>query len=318
MKLDRDNFRHLTGFGRDMAGYVGTVFDKLHDGRFVVGDVNQIRIYYDKNKNMVHHRFAWTEGETYKDSVDIALRTDLQIIIEHDGFRETTAMPMFMVMSNACRNSYHLYAHMFLNDQDDADIDHAMYIGVTKRGWRTRWAEHLKAAESGSHCRFHKAIRQWHGVAKNVAHKIVGHASSEQKAMELEERLVAKNSLYPLGLNMIPGGYAGITYLRKIGAVGVNERVGVDDVQRIINRFFEHTSRKGIANPLAAANWLDPSYAEKVICAGPDRLKPQQIRDARFLSSLGQDADTIAERVGARNVDQVQRLLTGSTYSRIL
>ena len=102
-----------------------------------------------------------------------------------------------------------------------------------------------------------------------------------------------------------------------IGALGKCERVGVDDVDAIINRFFDRTSREGRPNPLAAANWLSSDYAEKVICAGPDRLKPQQIRDARFFSSLGQNADEIAMRIGARNSAQVERLVSGQTYSRI-
>lgn len=37
-----------------------------------------------------------------------------------------------------------------------------------------------------------------------------------------------------------------------------------------------------------------------------------------FGRDIGRDADTIAAQVGARNVEQVQRLLIGSTYSRIL
>ncbi|MGX9443882.1 hypothetical protein ACWX0K_15070 [Nitrobacteraceae bacterium UC4446_H13] len=191
------------------------------------------------------------------------------------------------------------------------------YIGVTSRGWRKRWAEHLHAAKSGSSYLFHKAIRKYHGVAECELHAIVGWALSEKQAFEMEERLIAEGSLYPLGLNMVPGGNAGLAYLRRIGALGKNERVTVDGRQDIINRFFERTSRKGLPNPLAAANWLNPEYAEKIICAGPDRLKPQQIHDARYFGSLGLSALEIAPRIGARNVNQVQRLLSGETYSRI-
>jgi hypothetical protein len=242
----------------------------------------------------------------------------LGIFVDREGFREVTALPIYLVTHPEYFGHYHIYRHAFLTDQHGEKIENAGYTGVTKRGWRTRWAEHLRAANSGSHYRFHKAIKQWQGVATTTMHQIVGHANSEQRAMAMEERIVARDTLYPLGLNMIPGGNAGLEYLRRIGALGKNERVSPDDVQNVINRFFENTSRKGIPNPLAAANWLDPSYAEKVICAGPDRLKAQQIRDARFLSSLGHDVEVVAARVGARNVDQVRRVLAGSTYSRIL
>jgi hypothetical protein len=148
-------------------------------------------------------------------------------------------------------------------------------------------------------------------------HQIIAHANSEQRAMEMEERIVARDTLYPLGLNMIPGGNAGLAYLRRIGALGKNERIAPDDRQNIINRFFDRTSRKGLPNPLAAANWLNADYAEKVICAGEDRLKPQQIRDARYFASLGQSAEEIMMQIDARNVAQVQRLIAGETYSRI-
>lgn len=314
MKIDRDNFRHLTGFGRDMTNYIGSVLEKLHDGVFVVGGVNTVHVYHDQDKERLGHRLFWTEGETYQSAADIAIKAQVCIIVDRGGCREITSVPLFMVLN--IQQFYHVYNHVFLSDQNGENVENATYIGVTKRGWRTRWSEHLRAAETGSHCRFHKAIRQY-ANAKCVFHGIMGHASSEQMAMEIEERLVEHNSLYPLGLNMIPGGYAGLAYLRKIGAVGAKERVGVDDKDAIINRFFERTSRKGLPNPLAAANWLNSDYAEKVICAGEDRLKPQQIRDARFFSSLGQDVDTIASRVGARNSAQVQRLLSGQTYSRI-
>jgi hypothetical protein len=317
VKLDRDNFRHLTGFGRDVAGYVDAVMGTLHDGRFVSGDVNTIYIYYDQDRNTLSHECLWYGSVSGQSPVDVALSTQLHIVAHRQDFKVVTSVPLFM-LSPACRTAYHIYKHKFLLDQNQEDIEGAVYVGVTKRGWRTRWAEHVRAADAGSHYRFHAAIRQWQGVARCVTHSVIGHAFSEQMALEIEEDIVGRLSLYPLGLNMIPGGNAGLAYLRRIGALGKNERISIDDRQVVINRFFERTSRKGLPNPLAAANWLNADYAEKVICAGDDRLKPQQIRDARFLSSLGHAADEIAARVGARNVAQIQRLIAGETYSRII
>lgn len=315
-RIDRDNFRHLTGFGRDIADYVDDVLNTLHDGRFVPGDVNTIYVHHEQDRNALSHDCCWENRQTGQSPFEIAQHTRLRIVKYRQNFKEVTSVPLFMI-SPKCRSAYHIYKHAFLTDENDNAIENVAYVGVTKRGWRTRWAEHMRAAKSGSHYRFHAAIRQWQGVSRCVQHSVMGHAFSEQKAMEIEEDLVGRISLYPLGLNMIPGGNAGLVYLRRIGALGKNERVDVDDVQRIINRFFENTSRKGMPNPLAAANWLCADYAEKVICAGPDRLKPQQIRDARYFMSLGHNVEDIAKRIGARNVAQVQRLLSGETYSRI-
>lgn len=245
---------------------------------------------------------------------------ELALIMKRNDRLEITALPLALVLASAppeFSTGYQMYQHDFLLDGHRESIKGASYIGITKRGWRTRWAEHVRSANSGSHYRFHQAIRQWHGVAGATLHAIVACGLSEQQAMAAEEEAIRRDTLYPNGLNMVPGGNAGLAYLRQIGAIGASERVAPDDRQTVINRFFERATRKGLPNPLAAANWLSPDYAEKVICAGPDRLKPQQIRDARYFASMGRDAADIAQQVGARNVLQVQRLLTGSTYSRI-
>jgi hypothetical protein len=324
--IDRDNFRHLTGFGRDVAGYVDAVLDKLSamDPRTIIDRQVGNAIVHLRDDGSVTYRFMPLNQEQTRDTPgrsayeSAVIDTTLGVFVDRNGFREITALPMYLVTNPEYFGHYHIYQHAFLNDQNGDRIVAAKYTGVTKRGWRIRWAEHLRAANAGSHYRFHKAIKQWQGTATVTMHHIIAHAASEQKAMDQEERIIARDSLYPLGLNMIPGGNAGLAYLRRIGALGKNERVSPDDVQQIINRFFESMSRKGLPNPLAAANWLDPSYAEKVICSGPDRLTAQQIRDIRFLSSLGHDVDIVKERAGARNPEQVRRVLSGSTYSRIL
>lgn len=306
MQLDRDNIRHLTGFGRDMANYIQGIEDHMNSRSQI--DFGVLHVLYNSDTD----QYSWETSPSVEGQPKFML-----IHVLRGDRREITVIPTRMFHPD-CRPRYHIYQHTFVRDENDALIDGATYTGVTGRGWRTRWAEHFRAANSGSHYRFHAAIRQWHDTAKLIVHAVVHFASSEERAMEIEEAWVAKDSLYPLGLNMIPGGNAGLAYLRTIGALGTKERVSVDDRQAVINRFFERATRKGLPNPLAAANWLDPSYAEKVICAGPDRLKAQQIRDARFLSSLGHDANSITTQVGARNVEQIQRLLDGTTYGRIL
>lgn len=332
MKIDRDNFRHLTGFGRDMANFVSQVFDKLESTNWPGCDVfkslskvssggypiGNIIIHHDRDANTLKYNFApFKEPPDHiLREYDDAVQLTLSIIVHRGDSRECTSIPLAMLSLNWAE-CYHIYQHRFMDGTGES-LKHGCYTGVTKRGWRARWQQHLYSANSGSHYRFHRAIREWGSTAHTVLHTVVGCAPSEQGAMEIEEFFVERDSLYPKGLNMIPGGKSGLAYLRKIGAIGQNERVSVDDRQDVINRFFDRTSRKGLPNPLAAANWLSPDYAEKVICAGPDRLKPQQIRDARFFASLGGDADDIATRIGARNTAQVERLLSGETYSRIL
>lgn len=313
MKIDRDNFRHLTGFGRDVLEHVQMALADITKKISPPPSTGHIHIVYNADEGRSEYALMPLESESFDQRVCGSLR----VFHIKDGIQNVIAVPLFLLLENRAPQ-YHLYRHVFLTDQNGDRIENQAYIGITSRGWRKRWAEHMYSAKTGSNYLFHKAIRKHHGVAKCELHSVVGWASSEKQAFELEERLVEKSSLYPLGLNMVPGGNAGLAYLRKIGAIGANERVGVDGKHDIINRFFDYTSRKGLPNPLAAANWLNADYAEKVICAGPDRLKPQQIRDARFFASLGQNADDIAAKVGARNVTQIERLVSGQTYSRIL
>lgn len=312
--LHRDNFRHLTGLGRDMADYLDRALVEAgcDENGHLSGDLT-ITHLVDTNEWLAtvadHPKFD--DGKPTHSLLTIAERRGLRV--------EMIMLPLMLVVTGTkdFSGDHVLYRHRF-GAAGTADCKADTYIGITKRGWRTRWAEHVRAANSGSHYRFHQAIRRWQNIDAGVtSHFVMACGMSEQQAFAMEEKMVAAETLYPLGLNMVPGGNAGLAYLRKIGAIGVRERIAADDRQYIINRFFERTSRKGTPNPLAAANWLNPNYAESVICAGTDRMKPQQIRDARFLSSLGQSADTIAQQVGARNIEQIQRLLSGVTYSRI-
>lgn len=243
----------------------------------------------------------------------------LMLVVKNGDRRAIVSVPLAAVLRTMrdLTGQHQVYSHAFTTDDVGEVIPDCTYIGVTKRGWRTRWSEHVASANRGSRYRFHQAIRHWSGRAMTVMHCVIGVGMSEADAMAMEEQTVGFETLYPQGLNMIPGGYAGLKYLRQIGAAGAHERVTPDSKQDIVNRFFETASRRGLPNPLAAANWCDPAYAEKVICAGEDRLKPDQIRNARFLSSLGKTAAEVATEIGARNVPQVQRLLSGSTYSRV-
>jgi hypothetical protein len=347
--IHRDNFRFLTGHGREACNIIDLTLEKL-DIRFnygftsfmqmIAGDntkttlpVGTLVVWYLPKKRTVTTDFVGPNPGSFDLSDEIGLKMfkglsdrgpvrNLTICtLADDDFTMSSmvSVPFDYIIKTAksCCNGYQVYHHHYMSDYSGNRFSGLEYIGITKRGWRTRWREHCRSAMLGSHYRFHRAIREHEGSAIH-RHSVVACGISEERALHLEERLVENSTLYPFGLNMVPGGNAGLAYLRRIGAIGNHERVAPDDRQDIINRFFERTSRKGLPNPLAAANWLNADYAEKVICAGEDRLKPQQIRDARFLSSLGHAADEIAAQVGARNVAQIQRLIAGETYSRII
>ena len=208
------------------------------------------------------------------------------------------------------------------------------YIGLTKQGWRKRFSQHMSNARSGSPLLFHKALRDHYVGSSVVAHRVVTVCETEKEAMDAEELLVEGGekedfenadafvgmdgwvfgTLYPKGLNMIPGGYAGLRVLHKMGAMKNNKPFNVEQRDKIL---MSHVQKEGRSNPLLAAHWENEDYATKIICGPEDRLKPHQIQEARTLGFLGREPAEIVKIVGAKNERQIQNLLAARTYSRI-
>jgi hypothetical protein len=242
-----------------------------------------------------------------------------QLISERKSGKDNfmCTLPSILVGATRVSRGFVVYCHAML-DANGRAIPEMIYIGVTKRGWRHRYREHQRAALNGSRYRFHEALRKAMSADKaSFTHIVEATTDNEEQAMAIEEKLVADLSLYPKGLNMIPGGRAGIAYLAKIGAISRGERVSPDGRGEIVERFFQQTSRVGMPNPLIAALWNSDQYAERIICGAPGRLKPHQINEARYLSSLGKMPSEIASFVAAKNEAQVRRMLSGTTYGRI-
>ena len=118
-------------------------------------------------------------------------------------------------------------------------------------------------------------------------------------------------------LNMIPGGRKGLRYLHEHNMIGRNVHPLPDEVDRILENWFKENPRKGLPAPWVAEKWEDPAYAESVICGADGRLKPDQVRAIRYLSATGLEPEVILQKVGALNLPQVSRVLTGQSYSRI-
>lgn len=202
--------------------------------------------------------------------------------------------------------THSIYLHSFNTDTPIG------YIGLSKNPWHKRFNQHIELAKSGSSCLFHRAIREH--CNDEVMHKVWICGLSKDKAFELEEEFVAKATLYPLGLNMIPGGNAGIRYLHKLG---IDARSAVDR-DKAIEDLAERDTIDGAPNPLCAARWAsDPDFVERVICGHSGRLTADQVRTIRLHSSFGRSPSEILPVVGARNLRQVNNVLRLKYYSRI-
>lgn len=134
-----------------------------------------------------------------------------------------------LIGNPSIEGTHTLYLHALLTDQGEEFV----YYGITKRGWSIRFNEHTRAAVAQKSKRL---LAQKLGdlidarVAERMGRpdprpKLAGLITAlcsigmtREMALDLEERMVEKYSLaskHPFGLNMIPGGNAGIAHARR-------------------------------------------------------------------------------------------------------
>jgi hypothetical protein len=242
-------------------------------------------------------------------------------------------IPLRAVMKGgpSLSGTYSVYLHALLAD----DGTEFVYYGITKRGWNIRFAEHTKAAVAEKSSRLfprklneliEARVEQLSGKVDKRP-KLAGIVSalaavglSKDSAMDAEEYLVEKYSLsskHPHGLNMIPGGRAGMVALRAFSSGTNKEVVETEDRELAFDLYLQSHPQAGIPKPGVAEKWNDPNYAEAVICGRENRLSGDQVRRIRYLAAVGASVDQIMGEVGAIDQEQIQRVLAGRTYSRI-
>lgn len=97
-----------------------------------------------------------------------------------------------------------LRAFLFTRSRDGYETIPGMsYVGITRRSWQERYAEHAeKAMEASTSTRFHEAIRTMQGQRVIHVHDISAFGIKEGEAKAIESELISKSTLWPLGLNM--------------------------------------------------------------------------------------------------------------------
>jgi hypothetical protein len=257
--------------------------------------------------------------------------------------------------------SYQLYSHNILSPEKSVDInknfrntgkdnindnyhaaqksfqkDALVYVGITKRTWQERYRQHCCDAQRGSNLLFHRALRSEFCKIGTIEHIVERAGLTEKQAMEIEEKEVEKrslHSLYPTGLNMIPGGYAGLkcvhnfatrtgfTVKRELTADTV-ESVLVDVQRHLFEKCFKTAVMDRINAEIARLWAEDPDYRINVITHHQNRFSFRQIQAARIWHASGWLADKILEnlqKLDSRkiNAEQLERLLRGETYTSI-
>lgn len=242
------------------------------------------------------------------ESVD---NTGMFVIFNYDPIIGSTSQIELPLYSFFMSDKEMLGQHTVYMHGIQADVP-LYYIGLTKQNWYARFNQHLAAARSGSHYIFHRALREHSN--KPMVHKLLVYGFDFDNAMREEENWVGEFSLYPLGLNMIPGGFAGFKYLGSLGYKVGTEKQRSHALMEIIKL----SDIKGRPNPLCAARWAsDQDFINRVICGHKGRLTVDQVRTIRRLSEFGEGEEYISKSLGVFNIRQIIDVIRGKYYSRV-
>ena len=304
--LRLDNFRYLTGLGRKPFSALLDVCVGMETKGKHVRD-HFFSIEYDARRQ------AWKA--LVGNSHSYFQPGGLEVIMPSDGgldLRLSLRMGYLHPQHSSLKGTYSVYAHKLFFEGAKNREDGFIYVGLTKHGWRQRLTGHLQAARSGSNTLFHKALRAKPMIISSTVLLV---AADEDEAMAFEEDQVSKFSLYidnRNGLNMIPGGRAGLRFLhdRAVGrAVTIEDReVALDNLLK--------SRRISLPNPAVATHWNDPEYAARVMCGRPGRFSVDDLGNIADLHAVGYSADAVAGSFGVSS-RRVLDFVSGKTYNRV-
>ncbi len=268
-------------------------------------------------ETMVKPYFAFEEFRRNNEEARVVVHAT---VARFEGTTWTISFPLQYIMKGypKIKNQHYGYCHKIaLLDENGGFEKEYIYVGVTGRNWLQRMNEHFSEIKSGSNKLFHQTWREFTGK-KNVmlsSELVVGDHSYEQ-IMSWEEDFVDQYMDEGVSLNMIPGGFKGMRFLHKHRLIN-SEKVTLKERDKAIIEYQRQHPKAGIPNLLISELWKDDDYAAKIICGAEGRLSIEQVQEIRKLNDLGIPLEKIVEMVNARNHQQVQRVVSGETYSRV-
>jgi hypothetical protein len=249
-------------------------------------------------------------------------RVVLHIVVkEQTGLTRVISAPLQVLMTGYgdVNQGHQGYSHSIVfQDHDGKVLDEHFYIGITSRNWLVRMEEHLAEVREGSNKRFHAAWRAYAGdTSVMLSSELIVVNQTYEGVMDWEEMQVAKYMDTGASLNMIPGGFAGLRFLHE-HRITDHVHVSLEERDRAIAEYVRKVgTRVGVPNLFLAELWRDDDFYLKVLAGRDDVLTPGQVLAIRDLAAKGRTPQQIFEVVGARNIEQVQRVLSGKTYKRI-
>ena len=177
--------------------------------------------------------------------------------------------------------------------------------------------EHFYEIRSGSNKTFHRAWREYAGRHDVTLHsELITMNHTFEQIMAWEEYAVDEQMNKGTSLNMIPGGFKGMKYLHEHRLTNT-PKVSLKERDTAIIKYQAQNPRAGVPNLIISGLWNSEEYAQKVICGAEGRLSANQIRKIRELNESSIPIEKITVMVKAKDIHQVERVLSGKTYSRI-
>jgi hypothetical protein len=175
------------------------------------------------------------------------------LAITHTDVTLRVDVPFFIAFDKYALEKYTLYHIRFsvsdldtrLTEKDCDPLFHG-YIGITKRGYMTRFMEHYEKAKNNTGYLFHSV---WHslmqeGINMYPVIQINGTTETLKEIYFLEEELVREHTLTPMGLNAIPGGMAGIKMMHELRLLN-STKVGIDERDAALEALQQRTHAHG-------------------------------------------------------------------------
>lgn len=294
---------------------------KLHLCEFAVIDADVVFSYDAATKHTDMQWKAYFEHPQFTRPAH-QQRVVLHIVVkEATGLTRSISVPLQVLMTGYgdVTEGHQGYAHSLTFMDHSGDIlNQVYYVGITSRNWLVRMEEHLAEMRGGSNKRFHAAWRSYTGNANVIlGSELVVLNHSYEGIMAWEEQMVDEQMAAGKSLNMIPGGFKGMRFLHEHRLTD-QVQVSLEERDRAIAEYARRMGvRAGVPNLFLAELWRDDDFYLKVLGGRSDVLSPGQVLTIRDLAAKGLTPQQIFEVVGARNVEQVQRVLAGKTYTRI-
>lgn len=252
--------------------------------------------------------------------------------------RRVISIPLQCVIKNwgDASKDHMIYEHDIspmdhAQDQLGEQFKAARYIGLTSRNWQTRYREHQRDALTGSELLFHTTLaavlpeggisQVGMGVFEVVRRGLCLTSELEyvnltyEEAMQVEEKLVEK-TLHPAGLNMIPGGFAGLKLLHKLGFLS-REKATVEERNLAAAKYLHQLPRQRNPSPWISDRWQKDEYYEQVVLGRPNTLSKEQVQQIRKFGNDWEFNPEIIARLSGASERQVRDVLSGKYYSRV-